>query len=203
MVSEILELSVCRLMEERVRALVETDRQSVAHRMDHFHRVACNARSILKFYPDADVEILYLAVLLHDVDQPFNDKANHVARSAALAERLLSEIEYPPARAARVLDLIREHSTEHIGSVRPSTIEAKILFDADKLDGLGAFGILRVFALSRQVGRSIPETISWYRNKIAIAMPNMQTPEGRAMMENRLPLVEAFLSDLESELAAG
>jgi uncharacterized protein len=53
------------------------------------------------------------------------------------------------------------------------------------------------------VGRSIPETISWYRNKIAIAMPNMQTPEGRAMMENRLPLVEAFLSDLESELAAG
>jgi uncharacterized protein len=203
MVSKILELSVCRLMEERVRALVETDRQSVAHRMDHFHRVACNARSILKFYPDADVEILYLAVLLHDVDQPFNDKANHVARSAALAERLLSEIEYPPARAARVLDLIREHSTEHIGSVRPSTIEAKILFDADKLDGLGAFGILRVFALSRQVGRSIPETISWYRNKIAIAMPNMQTPEGRAMMENRLPLVEAFLSDLESELAAG
>jgi uncharacterized protein len=203
MVSEILELSVCRLMEERVRALVETDRQSVAHRMDHFHRVACNARSILKFYPDADVEILYLAVLLHDVDQPFNDKANHVARSAALAERLLSEIEYPPARAARVLDLIREHSTEHIGSVRPSTIEARILFDADKLDGLGAFGILRVFALSRQVGRSIPETISWYRNKIAIAMPNMQTPEGRAMMENRLPLVEAFLSDLESELAAG
>jgi uncharacterized protein len=190
-------------MEERVRALVETDRQSVAHRMDHFHRVACNARSILKFYPDADVEILYLAVLLHDVDQPFNDKANHVARSAALAERLLSEIEYPPARAARVLDLIREHSTEHIGSVRPSTIEAKILFDADKLDGLGAFGILRVFALSRQVGRSIPETISWYRNKIAIAMPNMQTPEGRAMMENRLPLVEAFLSDLESELEAG
>jgi len=203
MVTEMLELSVCRLVEERVRALVETDRQSVAHRMDHLHRVARNARSILKFYPDADAEILYLAVLLHDVDQPFDDKANHVARSAALAERLLREIEYPPARATRVLDLIREHSTEHISSVRPSTIEAKILFDADKLDGLGAFGILRVFALSRQVGRSIPETISWYRKKIAIATPNMQTPEGQAMVENRLPLVEAFLSDLEAELEAG
>jgi uncharacterized protein len=203
MVSAMLELSVCRLLEQRVRALVETDRQSVAHRMDHLHRVARNAEQILKFYPDADAEIVYLAALLHDVDQPFDDKANHVARSAALAGRLLSEIEYPPARAARVLDLIREHSTEHIGSVRPSTIEARILFDADKLDGLGAFGILRVFALSRQVGRSLPETIDWYRKKIAIAMPNMQTPEGRAMMENRLPLVEAFLSDLESELDAG
>jgi uncharacterized protein len=101
------------------------------------------------------------------------------------------------------LDLIREHSTEHISTVRPSTIEAKILFDADKLDGLGAFGILRVFMLSRQVGRSLPDAIRWYRKKIAIATPNMQTPEGRAMMENRLPLVESFLSDLESELEAG
>jgi uncharacterized protein len=203
MAAEMLEFTVCRLLEKRVRDLVDADQQSVAHRMDHLHRVGRNARSILKFYPEADAEILYLAVLLHDVDQPFNDKANHVARSAALAERLLAEIEYPPARVARVLELIREHSTEHVSTVQPSTIEAKILFDADKLDGLGAFGILRVFALSRQVGRSLPDTISWYRKKIAIAMPNLQTLEGRAMMEHRLPLVEAFLSDLELELDAG
>jgi len=198
-----LEFPVCRLLERRVRDLVETDQQSVAHRMDHLERVARNAKAILAFYPEADAEILFLAVLLHDVDQPFNDKANHVARSATLAERLLTEIAYPTARIARVLDVIREHSTEHISTVRPSTIEARILFDADKLDGLGAFGILRVFALARQVGRSLPDTIRWYRNKIAIALPNMQTPEGRAMMERRLPLVEAFLSDLESELEAG
>jgi uncharacterized protein len=101
------------------------------------------------------------------------------------------------------LNVIREHSTEHIGTVQPSTIEARILFDADKLDGLGSFGILRVFALSRQIGRSLPDTIRWYRNKIAVAMPNMQTPEGKAMMSHRLPLVEAFLSDLESELEVG
>jgi uncharacterized protein len=203
MAAEMLEFPVCRLLERRVRDLVETEQQSVAHRMDHLNRVARNAKAILEFYPEADAEILYLAVLLHDVDQPFNDKANHVARSAALAERLLTGIAYPPARIACVLDVIREHSTEHISSVRPSTIEAKILFDADKLDGLGAFGILRVFALSRQVGRSLPDTIRWYRNKIAVAVPNMQTPEGRAMMDHRLPLVEAFLSDLESELEAG
>ena len=203
MAAEMLEFPVCRLLERRVRDLVETDQQSVAHRMDHLDRVARNAKAILAFYPEADAEILFLAVLLHDVDQPFNDKANHVARSATLAERLLTEIAYPTARIARVLDVIREHSTEHISTVRPSTIEARILFDADKLDGLGAFGILRVFALARQVGRSLPDTIRWYRNKIAIALPNMQTPEGRAMMERRLPLVEAFLSDLESELEAG
>jgi uncharacterized protein len=203
MAADMREFPVCRLLEQRVRDLVETEQQSVAHRMDHLDRVARNAKAILAFYPEADAEILYLAVLLHDVDQPFNDKANHVARSAALAERLLTEIAYPPARIARVLDVIREHSTEHISTVRPSTIEARILFDADKLDGLGAFGILRVFALAQQVGRSLPDTIRWYRSKIAVATPNVQTPEGKAMMDHRLPLVEAFLSDLESELEAG
>ena len=197
MAAKIHDFPICRLVEERVRRLVETERQSDAHRMDHFNRVARNARSILSSYPEADAEILYLGVLLHDVDQPFNDKENHVTRSAAAAERILNEIEYPPARVTRVIELIREHSTEHINSIRPSSIEARILFDADKLDGLGPFGILRVFALARQVGRSLPDTIRWYRNKIAVAMPNMQTPEGRAMMERRLPLVQTFLSELD------
>jgi uncharacterized protein len=200
MFSQMHEFPTCCRLEERVHALVETERQSVAHRMDHLSRVARNAGALLKFYPDADAEILYVAVLLHDVDQPFDDKANHVARSAALAERLLTEIAYPPARTSRVLELIREHSTEHIDTIRPSTIEARLLFDADKLDGLGPFGILRVFALAQQLERSLPDTIRWYRHKIAVAMPHMQTPEGRAMMERRLPLVEAFLSELESEL---
>jgi uncharacterized protein len=200
--ADIYDFPICRQIEERVRTLVEAERQSDAHRMDHLRRVARNAKSILKSYPEADAEILYLAVLLHDVDQPFNDKANHVMRSAAVAERLLTEIEYPPPRVTRVLELIHEHSTEHISSVRPSTVEARILFDADKVDGLGPFGILRVFALARQVGRSLPDTVRWYRNKIAVAMPNMQTPEGQAMMKRKLPLVEAFLSELESELDA-
>jgi len=200
MAAEIYDFPVCRLVETRVHRLVETERQSDAHRMDHLSRVARNARSILMSYPEADAEILYLGVLLHDVDQPFDDKKNHVMRSATAAERILAEIEYPPAGIARVIELIREHSTEHIGSIKPSTIEARILFDADKLDGLGPFGILRVFTLARQVGRSVPDTIRWYRNKIAVAMPNMQTPEGRAMMERKLPLVQTFLSELESEL---
>ncbi|MGK9171122.1 HD domain-containing protein [Inquilinus limosus] len=195
-----LDFPVCRLVEQRVRALVETERQSVAHRMDHLERVARNARVILKSYPEADAEILYLAVLLHDVDQPFDDKPNHVARSAALAEQILKEIGYPPARIAHVLDLIREHSTETIDTHRPSTIEARILFDADKLDGIGPLGILRVFALSQQMGRPLAASVRWYREKIAVASRNVQTPEGQIMLEGRLPLVETFLSDLEADL---
>ncbi len=202
MTADLSDFPACRLIESRVRDLIETERQSVAHRIDHLQRVARNARAIMASHPDADAEILYLAVLLHDVDQPFDDKKNHVSRSAKLAEQLLAEIDYPPARTARVLEAIREHSTENVTDAPPTTVEARILFDADKLDGLGPHEILRVFALSRQMSRPLAETIAWYRGKIAVASANIQTPEGRALMRSKLPLVEAFLAALDEDLEA-
>jgi uncharacterized protein len=184
-------------VKTRVALLVGHERQSVAHKFDHLIRVLANARIIAGAYPQADMEILTLAVLLHDVDQPYDDKANHVATSAAAAEQILAELSYPPARTELVLQAIREHSTETIARSRPSSIEARILFDADKIDGLGSFGILRVFALSQQLGRSIPDSIAWYRRKIEVARMNLQTPEGREIAHRRLLLVESFLADLE------
>jgi uncharacterized protein len=190
----------CRSIADRVRLLVDHERQSVAHRMDHLERVARNARTIMASYPAADAEILLLAVLLHDVEQPYDDKAGHVARSAGVAERLLDEIGYPSPRTAHVLQVIREHSSEHVATTPPTSIEAKILFDADKLDGLGPHGILRVFQLSQQMGRPLSESIVWYRRKIAVAGANIQTAQGREMMAAKLPLVEDFLAALEREL---
>ena len=64
-------------------------------------------------------------------------------------------------------------------------------------------GGLRVFALSQQMGRPIPESIAWYRGKIATAKAHLQTPEGRAIAEARMPLVESFLADLERSLGQG
>jgi uncharacterized protein len=191
---------ICRRVEAKVQALLANDRQSVAHRFDHVMRVLANAEAIAKFYSEADIEILTLAVLLHDIDQPFDDKANHVTYSATAADKILSELSYPADRIQRVVQVIREHSTETIEVSKPSSIEARILFDADKIDGVGAFGILRVFALSQQMGRPIPEAIAWYRGKIATAMAHVQTPEGREIALRRLPLVESFLADLEQSL---
>ena len=188
---------ICRLVEGKVQDLLGAERQSVAHRFDHILRVLVNAELIAKSYPQADIEILTLAVLLHDIDQPFDDKANHVAYSAAAAEKILADLFYPAARAQRVIQAIREHSTETIELSKPSSIEARILFDADKVDGLGAFGILRVFGLSQQMGRSVTDSIAWYRRKIQNALAHVQTPEGFEIALRRLPLVESFLSDLE------
>ena len=175
----------CQSVAARVIPLIGNERQSVAHRFDHLLRVLKNAESIARSYRGVDMEILTMAVLLHDVDQPFDDKANHVTYSATAAEKILADLAYPPDRTRRVLQAVREHSTETIASSRPSSIEARILFDADKLDGLGACGILRVFALARQVGRSVPDAIAWYRRKIQVALENLQTPEGREVARRR------------------
>jgi uncharacterized protein len=70
------------------------------------------------------------------------------------------------------------------------------------VDGLGAFGIQRVFALSQQMGRYVTDSIAWYRGKIETALANLQTPEGRAIALRRLPLVESFLAVLEQSCSA-
>jgi len=93
-----------------------------------------------------------------------------------LAAQVLTEVAYPPHRAERVLALIQEHSTRTCGE------------------------ILRVFTLSHQMGRPLAEAVTWYRGKIDVAMSNIQTPEGRAMAESKLPPVETFLSALEHDL---
>lgn len=129
---------------DRVRSLINDDNQSVAHRMDHIERVVSNTSDIASYHPEADLEILKLSALLHDICQPFDRKEEHVKLSVNAAREILEAVGYPADRAERILRVISEHSTESISVSRPTSIEASILFDADKIDGLGASGIARV-----------------------------------------------------------
>ncbi len=182
-----------------VASNIENDLQSVAHRMDHIERVLQTALQISQSYPQADREVLTLAVLLHDVDQPFTDKPAHVERSAAKAQDILRQVGYEVDKIDRVVLVIREHSTETVEELAPSSVEARILFDADKVDGLGATGIARVFGLFGQMGKCPLEAVDWYRRKIAIALCHLQTEEGKKIFNERLPYVERFLESIERE----
>jgi uncharacterized protein len=173
--------------------------QSVAHRFDHLERVMRNARMIAATIEGVDCEILELAVLLHDVEQPSGKKSEHVELSLRAAETILQQAGCPSDRAKYVLNVIAEHSTEHVRTVQPSTNEAKILFDADKLDGLGAVGIARVFGLFGQMDKAPFEAIDWYKKKIHIALEYIQTDEGRRICQSRLAYVQDFLSQMELE----
>jgi uncharacterized protein len=172
---------------------------SVSHRIDHIDRVAQYVDDIAAAYPESDKEIMAIAVLLHDAGESYDNKSEHVACSMDIARRLLGAIHYPPDRTDKVLKVIAEHSSEHIDAVMPSSLEARIVFDADKIDGVGAIGIARVFSLFGQMGKGPLEAVEWYRKKICTARGNLQTPEGRRVFAAKARYTETFLKTLERE----
>ena len=190
---------VVALVRERVTVQYTRADQSAAHRMDHIERVLANARAIAVHFPEADMEILTLAALLHDVTSPFDRKEQHVKLSINTAKRILNGIRYPPERAERVLAIIAEHSTDDLKAGDLSSVEARILFDADKIDGMGPCGIARAFTQFGQRGRAPPVAVTWYRKKIETAVRNMKTDPGRAMAEERLPYLRDFLHRFDEE----
>jgi len=177
---------------DKVRVIFENSMdQSVAHRWKHAYRVMRRAVTLAERLDEPiDLEVLQISALLHDIDQPFNGKEEHVERSASRAEKILKNIGYPRDKTLKVLEVIKQHSSE--GKIDISISEAKILFDADKLDGVGAIGIARVFSLCGQNGLTPDEAIEWYKRKIEKASPFLQTSIGREAAEEKLRYVEDF-----------
>jgi uncharacterized protein len=91
---------------------------------------------------DADLEILVAAVYLHDLGRHYIDDKAHGALSALKAEPVLERINFPQGKRAAVLHAIRVHDVVATPEGR-TTLESKILYDADKIDTLGVVGVLR------------------------------------------------------------
>ncbi len=117
------------------------------HDFDHVLRVYHMAERLAQS-EGADLEIVQAAALLHDAEgsAPGSDtRMSHHHRSAAFAERILAGEGWSAARIAAVTHCIRAHRFRSDGE-NPQTLEAKVLFDADKLDVLGAIGVARTIA---------------------------------------------------------
>lgn len=102
----------------------------------------------------ADLEVLKLAALLHDIGREAEDRTSgrvcHAERSAELARRILDEHGIDKKRTAEVVRCIETHRFR--GEHGPDSLEGKVLFDADKLDSIGAIGIGRAFLFAGEVG---------------------------------------------------
>ncbi|MCW5887357.1 MAG: HD domain-containing protein [Anaerolineales bacterium] len=115
------------------------------HGFDHILRVLRTAEHLAE-REGADIEIVRAAVLLHDASGQTGGetRADHQESGAVFAAEVLAAEGWPAERIAAVQHCIRTHRFR--GTERPQTLEAKIVFDADKLDVIGAYGVARTLA---------------------------------------------------------
>jgi uncharacterized protein len=105
----------------------------------------------------ADLEVLKLAAVLHDIGREQEDKSNgkicHSRSGAGLAGKILEKYLDDKEKIAKIIHCIKTHRFR--GKDIPESIEAKILFDADKLDSIGAIGIGRAFLFAGEIGAKL------------------------------------------------
>jgi uncharacterized protein len=176
------------------------------HGFDHVLRVLALAERIARA-EGADLEIVRAAVLLHDIARSVEDEEagqqDHAALAAERARVILHG--HPPERVEAVCQAIRSHRFR--SGPPPEMLEARVVFDADKLDAMGAIGIARAFAYAGQHGQPLisqPDEarhgpVDEFRQKLALLRERMTTATGRALAEERHAFMEAFFERLAAE----
>lgn len=127
-----------------------------AHDREHVYRVLYNALEIAAGEQDVNHDILIAACLLHDVgrkEQFENPSLCHAVVGAEKADRFLTENGFGVDFAQAVRACIETH--RYRKSNPPQSVEAKILFDADKLDAAGAIGIARTLVYKGQTAEPL------------------------------------------------
>ena len=127
------------------------------HGFDHVLRVTHMAERLARA-EGADEEVVRAAALLHDAEGSATEggdlgRVDHHQASAEFARQVLQEEGWDEERIAAVQHCILAHRFRE--DTAPETLEAKILFDADKLDVIGAIGVVRTVAFDVVVGQPV------------------------------------------------
>ncbi|AIU70061.1 phosphohydrolase [Thermococcus eurythermalis] len=198
--------------DPKTRALIEKTRDFAMHFFEregthgfsHVERVF-NLCLHIGREEGADLEILALAALLHDIARPLEDAGkveDHAAEGARIAKRFLLGLGYLPEKAEAVAHAIEAHRFSR--GPEPQTLEAKILSDADKLDAIGAIGVARVFMYSGEHGRDIEASLKHFEEKILKLKDLMYTETAKRMAEERhrftVEFIERIRREIEGEL---
>jgi uncharacterized protein len=156
---------------------------SGCHDWSHIERVYNLSLKIAKT-EKADINILRIAAYLHDIgrreEMRSKGKIDHAERGVKLADGILSKYNLDKGIKENILHCILSH--RYRNNHKPTTIEAKILFDADKLDSIGAIGIGRDFLFAGSSGSNCLYTGN-ERKLFKNAREHSYTKEDSALLE--------------------
>lgn len=168
----------------------------------------------------ADAAVVEYAALLHDVGRAaeFADggESCHAEVGADMAPGLLAEIGVTDTDfIAHVTECVRTHRFRARSGQIPASNEAKIVYDADKLDSMGAVGVGRAFHFAGRVGARVHNTKaealagesygvedSAYREylvKLNALQGKLLTAAGRRLGARRHEFMTAFFAELIDE----
>jgi len=182
-----------------------------SHDWDHTLRVHRLCRRI-GIAEGADLLVVEAAAYLHDIGRADQDRTDgkrcHAETGAIMAREILSEMPLDANRRKNIIHCIAAHRFRR--GEGPRTLEAKVLFDADKLDAIGAIGVARAFLFAGELGARLhsPEVDvaqapaysvndTGYREyvvKLSRIRERILTPTGRRLADTRHRFMTDFFN---------
>ena len=182
-----------------------------SHAWDHTLRVY-NLCDRIGRVEGVDLLVVKIAAYLHDIGRKRQDSANggicHAKEGTRLARPFLEKLPLNQEQLDNVFHCIESH--RYRGRVSPQTLEAKVLFDADKLDAIGAIGVARAYLFAGEIGArlhapevDVADTMSYTANdtgyreyivKLCKIKERILTSEGRRLAECRHQFMETFFN---------
>ncbi|ELI5394350.1 HD domain-containing protein [Vibrio parahaemolyticus] len=189
-----------------------------AHDIEHVKRVVKTAKQLCD-EENADIAIVLPAAYLHDCftypkDHPNRKQSSAIAAKKAIA--YLESIQYPQHYHDAIAHAIEAHSFS--ANIRPNTLEAQIVQDADRLDALGAIGVTRCIQVSTHFNAQLYNdndmfarerelndkqfTVDHFQTKLFKIVDTMNTESAKLEANKRKAFMQTYLKQLYDEVTA-
>ena len=167
------------------------------HGWDHILAVRKHALKLARKYPKVDTSILEAACYLHDIGRSVKDKG-HEGESAKLSLTFLKKIGLRKEETKEIRHAVVSHVRENVLSAR--TLEAKLLFDADKLEILSVYGFFRVWfwlidERKMKMDKALEFLWGWSKE---VQKDYLQTKEAKRIVKGEMKLLEQIVFRFES-----
>jgi uncharacterized protein len=166
----------------------------------------------------ADMDVLRIAACLHDIGRCHQDASNgvvcHAEKGAKMAKSIVEKLPLTKKQKENIVHCVRSHRFRDDHA--PRTAEAKVLFDADKLDAIGAVGVARAYLFAGELGARLHNSemdvkeakpyskddtgFREFKVKLSKIRDRILTKEGKRLADERHYFMEQFFKRLIEEL---